>query len=318
MKRRFCIMIAFLMLSVSSGLAKTDTRDYSTAEQAARLMQYRGVEAPDKEAQEQYCGTWYASELIYMDVLPADAPYCLAGEMLTILPNGSALLESDCELGRVEGYTTVPFLWGSYLGGLWMRPTDEFLTEYAQTEYIPNEDEPYLMQMRNEVDMFRMELEDGELTLTSAAQPFSTVYTREEPKKTVFPYREPLVTDNISDFDGLWYPYIVELYSYPINVRALPHVSALEISVFDGTVKCEALRLKQARFELYGVVNNCGTMLVYKDPEPIDYFSYFSIFEDVIEPEDGEWSMNIVDDRLTLDCGRYLILYCERAMDKCP
>ena len=312
LKQLLSATVLLVLLLTASCFAETDVYSYSTSEQAERLMRYNRFWLPDEEAQEKYCGTWYASEMLYMDVLPADIWFASVPDILTFLPDGSALYESECELGLVEGITSIPFIWGSYPGGIWMRPSDEFLAFYAEQEYLPNEDEPYLTQMKNIVDLFRLELKNGKLTLKSPVQAVSTIFTREKPEAVRFydgyEETEPLITDDVSDFDGHWYPYRIELYSYPINMKALPYVPALEITVENGTVNCEALRLKDAVFVLYGVVNNLGTVLEYENPAPIDSFS---VFADTIEPEDG-FFLHVRGKKLILDCDRFLILYCTR------
>ncbi len=191
-----------------------------------------------------------------------------------------------------------------------MRPTDEFLAEYAGKEAVQNEDEPYLMQTMNEVDLFRLELGDGKLMLKSSAQAFAGVFARAEAEHSYFPFAKPLFTKDISDFDGCWYPYIVELYSFPFSTQTLQHTSSLEIEVKNGLVNCEAMHLQDTAFVLKDSKANKGTLLVYETPEPIDYFS---VFADVIEPD--EVIIGLCDDRLTLICGRYLVFYCERAAD---
>ncbi len=312
MKHLLSAFVLAVLLLIASCFAETGSYSYAPSEQAERLMRYNSFGQPDEGARTKYCGTWYASEILYMGVLPAAFWPATDPDTLTFSPDGSALYESACELGLVEGITSIPFIWGSYPGGIWMRPTDEFLLSYAEQEYFAYDDEPYLTQMQNEVDLFRLELEDGKLTLISPTQAVSTVFTRERPEALLdhekYEGRGPLITDDVSDFDGHWYPYKIELYSYPIDMNALAHVPALEITVENGTVDCEALRLKDAAFVLYGIVNNLGTVLEYETSEPIDYFS---VFADVIEPEEGMF-INCIDDKLTFDCGRFLILYCER------
>ena len=296
-----------LLLSVITA-AEVSVNSYSPARQAERLMRCNEFEPPDERAQAEYSGRWYAHQVIYMDVLPANAADCWGDCVLTIMPDGSALLESDWELGLVEEVMSIPMIWGCSLGGVWMRPTDEFLTEYASKEPVLNEDEPYLMQTMNEVDVFRLTLEDGKLALHSSAQIFTAVFAREKTERSSYPFQNPLFAKDVSEFDGCWYPYKIELYSFPIDMKDLPRVSALEIKIEHGLISCEALHLANVEFDLKESRTNMGTLLVYDASEPISYFSFFA---DAIEPE--EYSLDICDGSLSFCCSRYLIFYCERA-----